>query len=138
MHHAAIADKKFEPLLDGLQVTPADSASTIRLLEYDSDYLIYEADAKKDELAVFSEIYYPKGWQITIDGEPAEMMRVNYTLRALPVPAGKHTILFRFDPQSVKITDTVAYFALAIMLLTAIFLIYKTFYRSHQQRKTPH
>ena len=76
LHHAAIADKKFEPLLDGLQVTPADSASTIRLLEYDSDYLIYEADAKKDELAVFSEIYYPKGWQITIDGKPAAMLRV--------------------------------------------------------------
>ena len=75
LHHAAIADKKFEPLLDGLQVTPADSASTIRLLEYDSDYLIYEADAKKDELAVFSEIYYPKGWQITIDGKPAAMLR---------------------------------------------------------------
>ena len=125
LHHAAIADKKFEPLLDGLQVTPADSASTIRLLEYDSDYLIYEADAKKDELAVFSEIYYPKGWQITIDGKPAAMLRVNYTLRALPVPAGMHTIEFRFEPHSIRITDTIAYGALLIMLLTAVYLLLK-------------
>ena len=125
LHHAAIADKKFEPLLDGLQVTPADSASTIRLLEYDSDYLIYEADAKKDELAVFSEIYYPKGWQITIDGKPAAMLRVNYTLRALPIPAGMHTIEFRFEPHSIRITDTIAYGALLIMLLTAVYLLLK-------------
>jgi hypothetical protein len=138
LRKVAVADRQYEPLLAGYKPTPADTASTILLTEYDSDYLTYSVDAKKEELAVFSEIYYPRGWQITIDGEPAEMMRVNYTLRALPVPAGKHTILFRFDPQSVKITDTVAYFALAIMLLTAIFLIYKTFYRSHQQRKTPH
>lgn len=123
LHHAAVADKKFEPLLDGMEVTPADSASTIRLLEYDSDYLVYEADAKKDEVAVFSEIYYPKGWQITIDGKPTEMLRVNYTLRALPVPAGKHTIEFRFEPHSIRITDTIAYGALLIMLLTAVYLL---------------
>jgi MFS family permease len=115
----AVADRKFETVLAGFQPAPADSASTISLTEYDSDYLVYAVDAKKEELAVFSEVYYPKGWQITIDGEPAEMLRVNYTLRALPVPAGKHTIEFRFEPQSIKVTDTIAYIALFIMLLTA-------------------
>lgn len=138
LHHAAIADKKFEPLLDGLQVTPADSASTIRLLEYDSDYLIYEADAKKDELAVFSEIYYPKGWQITIDGKPAAMLRVNYTLRALPVPAGMHTIEFRFEPHSIRITDTIAYGALFIMLLTAVYLLLKKVKRKDTNHNNNH
>lgn len=138
LHHAAIADKKFEPLLDGLQVTPADSASTIRLLEYDSDYLIYEADAKKDELAVFSEIYYPKGWQITIDGKPAAMLRVNYTLRALPVPAGMHTIEFRFEPHSIRITDTIAYGALLIMLLTAVYLLLKKVKRKDTNHNNNH
>lgn len=122
----AVADRKYAPLLAGFETTPADSASTIRLAGYDSDYLVYEADAKKEELAVFSEIYYPKGWQITIDGEPAEMLRVNYTLRALPVPAGKHTIEFRFDPQSIRVTDTIAFAALIIMLLAALALISKT------------
>ena len=121
----AVADRKFEALLAGYRPAPADSASVIRLTAYDSDFLTYVADAKKEELAVFSEVYYPKGWQITIDGEPAEMLRVNYTLRALPVPAGKHTIAFRFEPRSIRITDTIAYAALILMLLTAVTLILK-------------
>jgi len=126
LHKEAVADKKFEAVLSGFQPTPADSASTIYLTDYDSDFVKYAVDAKKEELAVFSEVYYPKGWQISIDGQPAEMIRANYTLRALPVPAGKHTIEFRFEPQSIKVTDTIAYIALFIMLLTAVVLILNT------------
>ena len=123
----AVADKKFENVLQGKAVTPADSTSTIALAEYDSDYIIYNVDARKDELAVFSEIYYPKGWQISIDGEPAEMLRANYTLRALPIPAGKHVVEFRFAPQSIKVTDTIAFIAMFIMLLTAGLMVWKRF-----------
>ena len=123
----AVADKKFESVLQGFNVTPADSASTIQLADYDSDFLTYNVDAKKDELAVFSEVYYPKGWKITIDEQPAEMLRANYTLRALPVPAGKHTVEFRFEPTSIKVTDSIAYVALLIMLLTAGWLIFKSY-----------
>jgi hypothetical protein len=122
----AVADKKFAPILEKFQSrfvpSPTDPASTIALIDYDSDFVTYEVDAKKAELAIFSEVYYPKGWQISIDGEPAEMIRVNYILRALPVPEGKHIITFRFDPQSIKITDSIAYAALFIMLLTALIL----------------
>jgi hypothetical protein len=120
----AVADKKYAPVLEGFQPAPADPASSIRLTGYDSDFVTYAVDAKKDELAIFSEIYYPKGWQIVIDGQPAEMLRANYTLRALPVPAGRHTVEFRFDPQSIRVTDGVAYAALIIMLLTALFVVY--------------
>lgn len=123
----AVADKKFENVLQGKAVTPADSTSTIALAEYDSDYIIYNVDARKDELAVFSEIYYPKGWQISIDGEPAEMLRANYTLRALPIPAGKHVVEFRFAPQSIKVTDTIAFIAMFIMLLTAGLMVWRRF-----------
>ena len=123
----AVADRKYAPVLEKFQTgfvpSPVDSASTITLIDYDSDFVTYAVDAKKEELAVFSEVYYPKGWQISIDGEPAEMIRVNYTLRALPVPEGTHTIEFRFDPQSIKITDGIAYAALLIMLLTAVVLL---------------
>ncbi|RNC66947.1 YfhO family protein [Proteiniphilum sp. X52] len=129
----AVADKKYEPILAGFRPTPADSASTIQLTDYDSDYVTYAVDAKKDELALFSEIYYPKGWQITIDGQPAEMLRANYTLRALPIPAGQHTVEFRFDPKSIKVTDSIAYAALLIMLLTALLLAYNTVKRKNQQ-----
>jgi hypothetical protein len=132
----AVADRKFEPLLAGFRTAPADSASTIRLTEYDSDYLVYAVDAKKEELALFSEIYYPRGWQVTIDDAPAEMLRVNYTLRALPVPAGKHTITFRFDPQSIRVTDSIAFAALIIMLLTAVYLIFRSVKQQRKQTKT--
>jgi len=131
----AVADRRFEPLLAGFHLSPADSASTIRLTEYDSDYLTYAVDTKKEELAVFSEVYYPKGWKITIDGEAAEMVRVNYTLRALPVPAGVHTITFRFDPQSIRVTDTIAIAALIIMLLTAVYLVFRSVKQQRQQSK---
>ena len=134
----AVADKEFESVLDGFDigsfsnlnndsatVLQSNSESTIKLVDYDSDYLIYEVDAIKDELAVFSEIYYPNGWQITVDGEQADMLRANYTLRALPIPAGKHVVEFRFDPKSIKITDGIAFTALLIMLLTSLYLIYR-------------
>ena len=130
LHNVAVADKEFEYVLENFKPdfrpSQADSASTITLTDYDSNFLTYNVDAKKDELAVFSEVYYPRGWQITIDGEPAEMLRVNYTLRALPIPEGKHIVEFRFDPQSIKVTDGIAYTALMIMLLTAIFIIIST------------
>lgn len=130
LRREAVADKKYAPVLEKFQTgfvpSPVDSASTIALVDYDSDFVTYAVDAKKEELAVFSEVYYPEGWQISIDGEPAEMIRVNYTLRALPVPEGTHTISFRFDPQSIKITDGIAYAALLIMLLTAAVLIWQS------------
>ena len=128
----AVADKKYEPILSGFRPTPADSASTIRLTDYDSDFLSYAVDAKKEELALFSEIYYPKGWQITIDGQPAEMLRANYTLRALRIPVGQHTVEFRFDPQSIRVTDSIAYAALIIMLLTTLLLIYNIVKRKNR------
>lgn len=125
----AVTDRKYAPVLEkfqpGFKPSPADSASTIVLTDYDSDFVTYAVDAKKEELAVFSEVYYPKGWQISIDGQPAEMIRANYTLRALPVPAGKHTVEFRFDPQSIKVTDGIAYTAFFIMLITAFYIIIK-------------
>ena len=128
----AVADKKYEPILSGFRPTPADSASTIRLTDYDSDFLSYAVDAKKEELALFSEIYYPKGWQITIDGQPAEMLRANYTLRALRIPVGQHTVEFRFDPQSIRVTDSIAYAALIIMLLATLLLIYNIVKRKNR------
>ena len=139
LRKVAVTDTQYAPVLEkfqpGFKPSPADSASTIVLTDYDSDFVTYAVDAKKEELAVFSEVYYPKGWQISIDGEPAEMIRANYTLRALPVPAGKHTVEFRFAPQSIQVTDGIAYGALLIMLLTAAVLILQSIQRRRNRRK---
>ena len=119
---------------DSSLVVNEAGVSTINLVEYDSDYLIYDVNAVKDHIAIFSDIYYPKGWQITIDGEPVEMFRANYILRALPIPEGKHRVEFHFKPQSIKTTDTIAYVALLIMLLTSIYLVYSRFKESKEGR----
>ncbi len=125
LHHQAVADKQFESVLSGFDLSAKDSTSNIQLVSYDSNILTYKSSSSKPKLAVFSEIYYPKGWQITIDGQPAEMIRANYTLRALPVPAGEHTIEFKFDPKSIKVTDSVAYASMLIMLLSAGWLVWR-------------
>lgn len=115
----AVVNQKEADVLKDFSVTSKDSLSTIQLTDYEANKLRYKVDTKKDELAVFSEIYYPDGWQITIDGKPAQMLRVNYTLRALPIPAGSKIVEFYFDPTSIKVTDGIAYGAILLMLLTA-------------------
>ena len=84
-----------------------DSLSRIELKEMKPPYLRYEASSTTGGLAVFSEIYYPKGWKATIDGTPAEILRVDYVLRALAIPAGNHTIEFEFKPAPYSIGNKV-------------------------------
>jgi uncharacterized membrane protein YfhO len=75
-------------------------------------------------LAVFSEIYYPKGWKITIDGKETEQIRANFVLRAIEIPAGKHTIEFKFEPEVVKTGSSIALFSSIGMLVLLIGGIY--------------
>lgn len=126
----AIIHQKDASLLQDLGNPGQDSLSVIRLTNYDSNFMTYAVDAKKNQLAVFSEIYYPKGWKISIDGQPAEMVRANYVLRALPIPAGKHTVEFRFEPTSIRVTDAVAYVAQLVMLLMFGWIVYNTWKRN--------
>jgi hypothetical protein len=97
-----------------------DSAATIRLETHKPNYLKYETQNPANGLAVFSEIYYPKGWTATIDGQESAILRVNYMLRALEVPAGNHTIEFRFNPQPYavgnKITSASSWMVLLVLL----------------------
>ena len=124
LHTTAVVNQSDADALKNWTVSPHDSLSTIQLTDYDANILRYKVEAKKDELAVFSEIYYPDGWQINIDGKPAQMLRVNYTLRALPIPAGSKVVEFYFNPTSIKVTDGIAYGAILLMLLTAAGAVY--------------
>ena len=74
-------------------------------------------------MVVFSEIYYP-GWQATIDGQPVDIARADYILRAMNVPGGEHTIEMWFDPQSIHITESIAYAALALLLIGVMVLLW--------------
>lgn len=114
--HAAVADEQFRSALDG---TALDSGR-VSMLQYAPNDLKYTVESAKGGLVVFSEIYYP-GWTVTIDGKPAELGRVNYVLRALKVPAGKHEVQMTFRPASITTTNTIAY--VALLLVVALFAI---------------
>lgn len=119
----AVVDKEFMKLVSSKTFTK-DSLATITLEEYKPNYLKYTSQNTNKGLAVFSEIYYPKGWKITIDGKEAEQIRANYLLRALEIPAGKHTIEFKFEPDVVKTGSSIALFSSIGMLLLLIGGIY--------------
>ena len=80
---------------------------------------------------MLSEIYYP-GWTCTIDGEPTDIARANYVLRAIKVPAGEHEVIMTFDPQTVHITEAIAYAALGLLALMLISLLAYSYYRSRR------
>ncbi|MBN2669141.1 MAG: YfhO family protein [Bacteroidales bacterium] len=91
----AIVDQRYQ---DQLFKFEKDSTANIELLSYAPNALSYRTSTKLDQLAVFSEIYYDKGWMAYIDGEHVSHFRANYVLRAMKIPAGEHTIEFKFEP----------------------------------------
>ena len=113
----AVVDARFKDVLKGISEAHKDSLSSIRLTSYEPNRLVYETENAGDGIAVFSEIYYPNGWQVTIDGKPAGLGRADYVLRALYIPAGKHTVEMRFDPKSLHVTEGIAYGALALLVI---------------------
>jgi hypothetical protein len=97
-----------------------DSASTITIKTHVPNKLVYETNATTDAFAVFSEIYYEKGWRAFIDGKETPIMRADYVLRALPVPSGKHEIEFRFEPKAYTTGNAVTSAASWLMLLVLL------------------
>ncbi|HZB15041.1 MAG TPA: YfhO family protein, partial [Chryseolinea sp.] len=97
-----------------------DSVANIKLIEQNPNYLKYESQADKNSLAVFSEIYYPKGWIALVDGKETEIIRANYVLRALSIPAGKHTIEFKFQPKAYVVGNKITSASSWLMLMIVV------------------
>lgn len=119
----AVVDVRFKEQLKGVTEGYKDSLSTIRLTDYEPNRLVYKVSTPKDGVVVFSEVYYP-GWQATIDGQPVDIARADYILRAMNVPAGEHTIEMWFNPQSIHVTESIAYVALALLLVGVMILVW--------------
>ena len=112
--NVAVIDQNFK-LPIGLKMLPIknmsfqkDSTATIQLSTYKPNHLKYISKNSNEGFAVFSENYYKNGWKATIDGKETPIFRTNYVLRGIKVPAGKHTIEFKFEPQVVKTGSTIA------------------------------
>ena len=129
----AVVDRKFQEML-GTDVQPADSTSIVTLTGYDANQLTYDVQSEKGGVVVFSEIYYP-GWTCTIDGEKAEIARADYVLRAVRMPAGKHTVVMTFDPQTVHTTEMIAYFALVLLTLMFVGLLVRLIMTARTQKE---
>ncbi|MBQ4821914.1 YfhO family protein [Aquimarina sp. MMG016] len=122
----AIVNTKFRDIVSKAKYE-SDSLSTIELTSHKPNHLVYESNNTQDGFAVFSEVYYP-GWKASIDGKEVGHAQVNYTLRGLPIPAGKHKIEFRFDPQVIKtggvitLTSTIVFI---LLMIGGLFYQYK-------------
>jgi hypothetical protein len=115
----AIIDQRFDKQLTGF--TPQkDSLATIAFEEYQPNYLKYATSADTPQMAIFSEIYYDKGWNAYIDGQPSPHFRTNYILRGMVIPAGKHTIEFKFEPKTFQTAEKISLvFSVLVYLLLA-------------------
>lgn len=114
----AIVDQRFKTNITENNFEK-DSASTIQLISYKPDHLVYHSSSSKKECAVFSEIYYDKGWNAYVDGKQTEYFRCNYVLRGMLVPSGEHQIEFKFEPTVYSTGEKISYAGSALLLAFA-------------------
>ena len=122
LRHEAVADKKFQKQL-GQAVAQDYNNVSVNLIAYEPNELKYDVKSAKGGVLVFSEIYYP-GWTATVDGQPVDVGRVNYVLRALQLKPGNHQVVLQFMPKSVDTTETIAYIAYGVLLLVILLVVY--------------
>ena len=132
--HLAVADTKFQQVLG--QAKHKQPGDTITLTSYAPNKLSFKTHSAQGGLAVFSEIYFPWGWQATIDGKPAELGRVNYVLRAMQLPAGDHEVVMTFDPAEVHQTERAATTAIIIIFLALLAAFNIALYKGMKKAST--
>jgi hypothetical protein len=111
----AVVDKRFSEVYKNAK--PSAAGGTIELKDYEANHLTYESNSPSGGLAVFSEIYYAKGWNAYVDGREVPHFRANYILRAMEVPAGKHSIEFKFEPAIYHTTESIAMASSLLLIL---------------------
>ncbi|MFA5325156.1 MAG: YfhO family protein [Bacteroidales bacterium] len=129
----AVTDVKFKDFVK--ERTAVDSTAKIVLTKYAPDALEYRTSSNVNKTAVFSEIYYPYGWNAYIDNVPTKHFRVNYVLRALNIPAGDHIVKFEFRPDSIYKGDKISIVFIIIMYGIVLFFIGYSIYRYNKKRK---
>ena len=130
LRHQAVADRKFKAQLG--EAVVQDTASVVTIKAYEPNRLTYDVNSGKGGILVFSEIYYP-GWTATVDGEPVELGRVDYLLRAMQVKPGRHEVVLSFFPKSVNTTETIAYISYVILLLVVAGAVFMEYRRRQKQ-----
>ncbi len=125
----AIVDQQYKSLAES-KPHPIDGSATIKLVSYNPDHMVYESGSQTEQIAVFSEIYYNKGWKMLIDGVEQPYFRADYVLRAAKIPVGNHKIEFIFHPASYYTGEGIS---LASSILLVVFLIGAFFMESKKK-----
>ncbi len=120
----AVINKKFESDLTGISPSK-DTTATVTLTSYSPNKLEYNYSGSKENLVIFSEIYYPKGWKAYIDGKESPYFQADYVLRGMKVQSGKHNIEFRFAPKSYFIGSRISQWSSVILLLLLLGILVK-------------
>lgn len=128
----AVADEKFREVLT-CEPQPGEEDNIV-LTEYTPNKLTYSTRNTHDRVVVFSEIYYPEGWHIYVDGKEIELGRVNYVLRAAVIPAGEHTVTMTFVPDSLRL-DKWSYACVVLLLLIVLGAITWPIWKNYLPRK---
>ncbi|MBD1431719.1 YfhO family protein [Sphingobacterium sp. DN00404] len=123
-HKEAFVHEEFKNKLNISRLGKSESAE-IKLVSYHPDTLQYEYTSPTDAFAVFSEVFYDKGWKAYIDGEEVPIIRADYILRALQVPGGNHTISFVFAPKTMQVSSIISLIASIILVLGFGFAIWR-------------
>ena len=113
----AILNKKYEKHIKSFNL---NSNTKIDLIDYSPNRLVYSVDSKESSLAVFSEIFYPKGWIAYVDGIHTDHFPINYILRGLFIPSGTQEIIFEFKPKSFFISAKIAFFSSCLLIITCL------------------
>ncbi|MCB0395313.1 MAG: hypothetical protein KDD36_01590 [Flavobacteriales bacterium] len=130
----AIVDQRFKDQLSGF-APGKDPGATISLTSYKPNELIYASHSTKEQLAVFSEIYYAEGWNAYVDGQLSPHFRANYVLRSMRVPAGDHTVAFRFEPRVYPVGESISLACSGLLLLLCVGYGWKTL--GHSRKEEP-
>ncbi len=129
MSRVAVVDNSFDI------ASPSYGEGTIELVEYEPNYLKYNYSTQEDGIAVFSEIYYPKGWKAYIDGQEAPYFRANYILRAMELPAGEHTVEWKFRAPRWSLIEGITLATSLTIILAILILLIVTIYERGQKIK---
>ena len=131
----AVVDKRFASVAGNFKAV-VDSMARVKLTVYHPNRLTYEYEAGSEQLLVFSEVYYDKGWNAFIDGKPAPYFRADYILRAMKVPAGKHKIEFKFEPKAYFTGEKISLASSLLIILVALGGIFYTFFYEKKETET--
>jgi hypothetical protein len=119
-----LVDERYKPVLGDAKAT-ADPSANVTLKQYRTNELTYSVNSGSGGIVVFSEIWYGPDWQATIDGKPVEHVRADYVLRAMAVPAGQHTVVFKVKGEAYHTSQGIALASSALLILLVLGALYR-------------